>query len=306
MEENKAIKDIVEKARDAAGDLQPWPDYYDSKARELGTILNFCKLEGVSSAIEIGCGNAFTSVLLATMIKKVYAFDLSAKNELSHSMGIGVAEELVRRIGAGNVDVISGSADTLPMGDGSVDLVFSEYALQYVSDKTKALGEMRRALGPGGIAVIIVPNFMERVFAPLMQYKYLAGRSARLLLNMAVRKIPETRVSSGSGLSSTAAARKTKTLGDYLLLKADGSYRSFTEEMLRHRPASWKRLFEENGFEVRATFSTQVLPLGLFDVLGSPAARFISKRMYRVNNAVGNKPVIKNFGYSLGLIAVKR
>jgi hypothetical protein len=94
-------------------------------------------------------------------------------------------------------------------------------------------------------------------------------------------------------------------VADQLLLRPDGAYKSFSEEMLSHTPVSWKRLFERRGFKVVNTFSTQILPLGVFDLLGAPAMRLISRTSHRLNTMLGNTPGIKSVGYSVGLVIMK-
>lgn len=293
-------------AKDLAGDLQPWPEYFESKARELKTILGFYDFGSVNSILEIGCGNGFTACLLAGKAKSVQAFDLPLKNAVSHSIGINAAAELVRKVGIGNVGVTGGSVEDIPFKDGSFDVIFSEYALQYVKDKKKALEEMRRVLDDRGVIITVVPNFIERIFVPLVKCQYILKR---LLLRIVDRN---AKVNGGlpgtfTGKSSRERSGKLrKIIDDYLSLKPDGAYKSFTEELFRHFPGAWKKLMEDNGFRVVDTFSTQMVPLGLFELLGSPGARFISGKMHRINRILGKLPLLKNAGYSIGLVAVKR
>ncbi|ACL72797.1 Methyltransferase type 11 [Thioalkalivibrio sulfidiphilus HL-EbGr7] len=49
-----------------------------------------------------------------------------------------------------NVSVLQGSAERLPLADGSVDSITSNGALNLVPDKRRAIGEMFRVLRPGG------------------------------------------------------------------------------------------------------------------------------------------------------------
>ncbi len=301
------IKTVLNRAKDASGDLQPWPDYFESKAREYRTIMRFFESGVHDSALEIGCGNGFTSALLAGNARSVKAFDLPSRNSKSHSLGIEVACELVRRLGIKNVDVVGGSAEALPFEDNSFDLVFSEYMLQYVPDKNKALSEVKRVLKPGGVVVTVVPNYLERVFAPIIKFEY-------LLIRMLSRIIDTARVIGGvSGKAKddnmvgplSKGRGSSGALSDYILLRPDGAYGSFNEEMLRHRPSSWRRLFETNGLRVTGTFATQILPLGIFGIMGPQAVRLIANMTYSLNNAFGNLPVLKYVGYTLGLVAQK-
>lgn len=306
MREDRAIERILRKAKAAAGELQPWPDYFESKARELATILNFYRFDKIGSILEIGCGNGFTAALLSNRALEVTAFDLPLADSTTHSIGLKVAKELIGRIGVKNVNLVGGSAENLPFPDGSFNMIFSEYMLHYVKRKGLALNQMRRVLKQGGVAITVVPNFTERILAPLIRYEYLLKRILSLIMNSgkdtASRDTPED---SGVGLNDRKGAPNIKRLSDHLFLRADGAYKSFMEEMSRHRPGAWKRLFEENGFMVEETFTTQLVPQGIFDILGAPAVRLISRQLNRFNKLLGNKPVIKSVGFSLGLVARK-
>lgn len=46
---------------------------------------------------------------------------------------------------------------SLPFPDGSFDFVFASHVLEHVPDDRRALGELRRILRPGGVAVLPVP-----------------------------------------------------------------------------------------------------------------------------------------------------
>jgi SAM-dependent methyltransferase len=50
-----------------------------------------------------------------------------------------------------------GSADAIPLPDGSVDTVILTEVLEYLPDCGKALGEIRRVLAPGGVLILTVP-----------------------------------------------------------------------------------------------------------------------------------------------------
>jgi len=49
-----------------------------------------------------------------------------------------------------------GRAESLPFPDGAFDLVVCQFALMFFADRSAALGEMRRALAPGGRVAIHV------------------------------------------------------------------------------------------------------------------------------------------------------
>lgn len=302
-EMREKIKSIGAKANKSAGDLQPWPNYFDAKAGEFGIVSNFCDIGNARSALEIGCGNGFTSAMLSAVADKVVAFDLPGKAESSHSLGIDVAGELFARLGINNIDVVGGSAESLPFSDGSFDLVFSAYAIQYVKDKDKALNEIRRVLKPGGRAIMIMPNFTERLFVPVMKLEYIIAEASRRLIGLFRRK---RAAQYGSG-QIVPGARKVSAGGiiRYMALKPDGYYGSFIEELFRHTPWAWKSLFKKNGFIIKSTFSTEIFPAGVFGILNSSLGKMAAGKVSRLSLKAGAFPVIKSVGYSFGVVAIK-
>lgn len=302
---NGWIDEALRKAGEVAADLQPWPDYFKFKAEELKTILGFYEFDAVNSMLEIGCGNGFTACMLSRKARHVEAFDLPVKDPVSHSVGIGMAERLVCRMAIRNMDVVGGSVANMPFRDSSFDIVFSQYMLQYVQDKRKALQEMRRVMTDNGIVITIVPNFTERILVPLVRCQYVLKR---LLVRM-VNKDTEGRAGLSGIVADIPSAhtpdRISRAINDYLLLRPDGAYKSYIEELMSHRPGTWKKLFAENGLKVIGTFSTQMLPLGLFELLGSSATRLVSKKINSLTRMIGGLPIIKNMGYSVGFVAVK-
>ncbi len=99
-------------------------------------------------ALDLGCGGGHVGFLLAPLVKKVVAYDLS------DAMVATVRAEAVRR-GLGNLDARQGSAEHLPCPDGAFDLVVSRYSTHHWHDLPAGLREARRVLKPGGLAVFM-------------------------------------------------------------------------------------------------------------------------------------------------------
>jgi arsenite methyltransferase len=100
--------------------------------------------------LDIGCG-AGTDLLLAA--RRV--------GPLGRAIGVDMTADMRRRAAAGavrcglvNVDVREGDATSLPVEDGSIDVVISNGVLNLVPDKRRALAEIARVLKPGGRAQI--------------------------------------------------------------------------------------------------------------------------------------------------------
>jgi SAM-dependent methyltransferase len=54
--------------------------------------------------------------------------------------------------------VLQGSAESIPLADASVDLVYCNSVLEHVDSPLRSLGEMARVLRPGGVAWIVTTN----------------------------------------------------------------------------------------------------------------------------------------------------
>lgn len=99
-------------------------------------------------ALDLGCGGGHVSFLLAPLVRKVVAYDLS------EAMVAMVRAEAARRA-LDNLDARQGSAERLPCPDAAFDIVASRYSTHHWRDAPAGLHEARRVLKPGGLAVFI-------------------------------------------------------------------------------------------------------------------------------------------------------
>lgn len=92
---------------------------------------------GVERILEVGCGpGAYTRALVEAGFR-CYGLDPSP-------------EMLSRWVGASPDGRVRGLAESLPIRDGSVDLIFSVDVIHHLHDTTAYFCEARRALRPGG------------------------------------------------------------------------------------------------------------------------------------------------------------
>ena len=112
------------------------------------------ELEGVETAgkevLDVGCGTGILTFLaLAHGARKVVGGDVS-KFMLSEARAKAAAQKL----GPDRVEFTEMDAESLPLPDGSFDLVLSSLTLGMVPDQQKAISEMGRVTGPGGRVVV--------------------------------------------------------------------------------------------------------------------------------------------------------
>jgi len=105
--------------------------------------------------LEIGCGGAQCSVAFALRGARVTALDLSAEQ-------IKFAEALAAHHNVEIEFVRHDMGDLEPIASASKDIVFSAFALQFVADRTKTFGEVRRVLRPGGVFVFSLDHPLFR------------------------------------------------------------------------------------------------------------------------------------------------
>ncbi|MCK4331422.1 MAG: class I SAM-dependent methyltransferase [Dehalococcoidia bacterium] len=103
--------------------------------------------------LDLGCGSgAFTpSVARAVGERgKMYALDIQPKmlKQLRNKLFRPENKDIK------NIKLIEGNAYELPFDNGSLDLVYMVTVLQEISDRNKALQQVRRVLKPGGFLAV--------------------------------------------------------------------------------------------------------------------------------------------------------
>ena len=109
-------------------------------------------------SVDVGSGTGLLSLVLAERVEHVWALDISpAMCEYLRAKSASA--------GLANVQCAVASAVSLPLVDGSADLVVSNYCFHHLSDgdKRRALAEARRVLRRGGRLV-----FGDMMFRPTL------------------------------------------------------------------------------------------------------------------------------------------
>ena len=98
--------------------------------------------------VDIGCG---TGILLGEIAGAVGADGMVTGIEPSGDMRDGALSACVD---LGNVAIMEGTAEALPLADGSQDGIVSVQVFEYLEDLSTALAECRRVLAPNGRLVV--------------------------------------------------------------------------------------------------------------------------------------------------------
>jgi len=109
--------------------------------------LNYINLQPIS-ILDVGAG---TGISLAGLSQhypaaSIYALDIARPMLIEARKKQGWWQRLRRP-----VKLITGDAESLPLADASVDLLFSNLALQWCLDLDQTFNEFRRVLKPGGL-----------------------------------------------------------------------------------------------------------------------------------------------------------
>ncbi|WP_026959106.1 malonyl-ACP O-methyltransferase BioC [Aliagarivorans taiwanensis] len=102
-----------------------------------GSLIERLPQQGFDATADLGCGTGFFMPALKLRSKQLLGIDLSPAMAHTASLRSGQA-------------CLSSDAEHLAITDGSLDLVFSNLALQWCNSLPTALAEIHRCLNPGG------------------------------------------------------------------------------------------------------------------------------------------------------------
>lgn len=293
----------IDKAVREAEEEQPWDGYYLVRGIEMTNLIKFAGLNSFGRVLDVGCGNGFIAYLMSLISKEVIATDLYAPDTRSHTVGIESARRLFLKTGSRNIPLLSCSIEQIPFKDDSFDVVFSSYTLHYLKDRAPALNELRRVVKKDGLVILMVPNFIERIYAFFQFYLYFAVKFFKLLK----KKISEKKVVPGSG-EGEAPLTLSKIKENYKYFPfpgPHGAYKNSFEEMISHMPSRWNREFNKAGLYAQSSFTTTFVPYPLFLTISLRLARIASLILEPFTRVFGNKPFTRYFGYNYCVILKK-
>ena len=110
-------------------------------------IISEARLTAADRAADIGCGPG-------TAVREAGRRGASVTGIDPSSVALRLARVLTRATADGSIMWIRGSAERLPLPDGSATVIWSISSVHHWEDLAAALAEVRRVLAPGGRALL--------------------------------------------------------------------------------------------------------------------------------------------------------
>ena len=130
------------------------PEVFESWASR---VVEFAALRPGTRVLDVACG---TGVVARLAAEAVGAAGCVAALDVNPGM-LAVAAALGPTGGA-EIEWVEASAQALPFGEASFDVVCCQLGLQFFPDREGALREMARVLAPGGVVVLMVWRTIDR------------------------------------------------------------------------------------------------------------------------------------------------
>jgi SAM-dependent methyltransferase len=114
---------------------------------------------GARTVVEVGCGNGW-----------LYRH-LRSRGFAGQYAGLEMAEDVTATNAARHPEArwLVGSVYRMPLDDGAVDAVFAFYVLEHTVYPERALNEMLRVVRPGGMCLLVFPDFATLRYLPSQQ-----------------------------------------------------------------------------------------------------------------------------------------
>ncbi|MDD5594869.1 MAG: class I SAM-dependent methyltransferase [Candidatus Omnitrophica bacterium] len=297
------INNIYEKALKNASHLESWQGHFLARKTEAEILINKFKFSKSLIGLEIGCGNAFQSALIALFCGRVFATDIFREAKSQHYFGTKQVKELKDNLGVKNMELVSCSALNLPFSDGYFDFVYSSSVLEHIKNRDQALSEIRRVLKPDGVMILTVPTHMPSLYAFMHSFLYIISRMSNILTQRQKQKIATVYSSKGTRESTWARFRKNHP--SFPLPEPHGDYPSVFHEFFHQLPLKWSKLLKKSGFSIQDYFCMNIIPWSLIEPISTKKAAQIYSGLK--NFHLKNKPkVIMSYcGYLVCFISGK-
>lgn len=136
------VADFIYTPQELAG----LPRHAVELALGVGHPVRWAAVQPGETVLDVGCGAGIDSLLAARQVGpagRVIALDMTPQM-------LERARRSAAEAGAGNIEVLEGLLEEIPLPEGSMDVVISNGVLNLSVRKGRALAEMYRVLKPGG------------------------------------------------------------------------------------------------------------------------------------------------------------
>ncbi len=103
------------------------------------------------TVLDIASGSGYGTKILSSSAKKVFGVDVSTE-------AITYAK---KQYSGSNITYLLGDGQSIPLPDGSVDVVITYETIEHIKDYRKFLDEVSRVLKKDGVAIVSTPNDLE-------------------------------------------------------------------------------------------------------------------------------------------------
>jgi SAM-dependent methyltransferase len=137
------VIDDADRRRWAAAAERYGSGWTQANAPDLGWLVEAVRPTPGDRAIDVGTGAGHAARALAPHVASVTAVDPTPEM-------LAVAQRLTAEAGVTGIAFAPGTAESLPVRDGSMDIAISRYSVHHWPDPAAAFREIARVLRPGG------------------------------------------------------------------------------------------------------------------------------------------------------------
>jgi SAM-dependent methyltransferase len=172
-------------------------------------------------------------------------------------------------------EVVDYDGHHLPVGDGTIDLIYSSNVLEHIKDLPIMFAEIRRALATGGLGIHVLPSATWRLWSSLSYYPHLVRRVTGVDRDESTRDGSTQRRSVADKVRQRGlgwAIRRAAVDGPH------GEYPNALAELYFFSRMRWRKVFHEHGFRVLNARGSRIFYTGysLFPGLPMRFRRLIS------------------------------